>query len=196
MKSCGYCGAAHPKADDGMEPCPSCGAATNMVITAKFINGLQPIFRRGLFGRVKRGIWINPATSERDVMTEHEFQALKDVPRPDDRPHARSDDGYPDTDATGQRFGGRTEIEAEVNAGLLAKQARLSEVEAALASQPRSLTDQQIGKLEEEWQHLRTFFWLARGGDRRGETFSNPSQDMSVEEIDLLAKVRMLDDTP
>lgn len=194
MKACDYCGAPHPTADDGMAPCPSCGAVTDMVILAKYTQGLQPMFRRTLLGRIKRGIWINPATGERDVMTEREFQSLREV-GPSDGQQEETEGDYPDTDLTWQALGNRETIEAEVNAAMAAKQQRLDRIEAVLASLEPDVSDERVRKVVQERHHLRTFFWLARGGDERREPFPNPSEDMSLEEVDLLAKVRALDDT-
>jgi hypothetical protein len=94
-----------------------------------------------------------------------------------------------------QLYQSRAEVEAEVNAGMATKQERLDRIEAVLAKPDLDAADLRVKQLKEERHHLRTFFWLARGGDRSGEPFANPSRDLSAEELDLLAKRHALQQT-
>jgi hypothetical protein len=94
-----------------------------------------------------------------------------------------------------KHFQSRAEVEAEVNGGMATKQERLDRIEAVLAKPDLDAADLRVKQLKEERHHLRTFFWLARGGDRSGEPFANPSRDLSAEEVDLLAKRHALQQT-
>lgn len=99
---------------------------------------------------------------------------------------------YPGIDARGKPFGTLEEVQAQVNAGMAARQERLDRIEAVLSKPGLDPTDERVRDIEAERHHLRTFFWLARGGDKSGERFPNPSTDLSLEEADLLAKLHAL----
>lgn len=77
MRRCDYCGRGHVPDDDATAACPECGAATGTVIVGKYTSGLQPIFRRTWYGKVKPGFWLNPATGERERMPAAEFRSLR-----------------------------------------------------------------------------------------------------------------------
>jgi hypothetical protein len=78
-RRCDYCGRGDLPYDDVNAPCPECGAATNAVILANFTNGLQPMFRRTWWRRIKPGFWLHPSTGAREHMPAAEFRSLRSV---------------------------------------------------------------------------------------------------------------------
>lgn len=70
-------------------------------------------------------------------------------------------------DIMGRPFGTLAEVEAEVNAGTAERRARMEEVKRRLGQ--TDLPQLERAELEQELKRLRTFFWLASRGDKRGE---------------------------